>query len=199
MNKNERYIPALNFDWLTPLYDPLVKWFMPESKFKNRLVMEARIQPGQRILDVGCGTGTLAVLIKQAHPDAEVIGLDGDARILEIARRKANQTDVEITFEKGFAFQLPYADKSFDRIFSSLMFHHLATDNKRSTVSETLRVLNTGGELHVADFARPNKDLPAMLREAGFKESREYARYRTIFGTVRLWSAQLPHGGFEKV
>jgi SAM-dependent methyltransferase len=65
MKRGEKYIPALGFDWLTPLYDPLVKWLMPESKFKSHLVRQACIQAGQRVLDVGCGTATLTVLIKQ--------------------------------------------------------------------------------------------------------------------------------------
>src|SRR5215210_6233006 len=107
MEKNEKYIPALSLDWLTPLYDPLIRWFMPESKFKTRLVMQAHIRRGHRILDLGCGTATLTILIKEAHPDAEVIGLDGDAKILEIARKKAARVGAEITLQKGLAFQLP--------------------------------------------------------------------------------------------
>ncbi len=189
MKNNARYIPALNFDWLTPLYDPLVKWFMPESKIKNRLITEARIGPRQRVLDVGCGTGTLAILIKEAHPNSEIIGLDGDPRILEIARGKARKSDSEITFENGVATHLPYADNSFDRVFSSLVFHHLTTENKRLATIEASRVLGAGGELHVADFGGANKDLPEMLNEAGFEEAREYSQFRTIFGTVSLWSA----------
>src|SRR2546423_7565222 len=118
MKRSEKYIPALGFDWLTPLYDPLVKWFMPESKFKSHLVRQACIQAGQRVLDVGCGTATLIVLIKQTQPDAEVFGLDGDAKVLEIARRKAMKAGVEVTLQEGLAFQLPYADVSFNRVLS---------------------------------------------------------------------------------
>src|SRR5215210_7233949 len=190
MKKNEKYIPALNFNWLTPLYDPLVRWFMPESKFKSQLVKQAHIQLGQRVLDLGCGTATLTVLIKQTHPDVEVFGLDGDAQVLEIARKKAVKAGVEITLHEGLAFQLPYADKSFDRVLSSLMFHHLTTENKRLALSEVFRVLRPGGELHIADFRKPNESLPTMLREAGFEQVKEYAKYRTLFGTLSLWRAQ---------
>jgi len=190
MKRGENYIPALGFDWLTPLYDPLVKWFMPESKFKSHLVKEACVQAGQRVLDVGCGTATLTIIVKQTHPDAEVFGLDGDAKVLEIARRKAAKAGVEVTLREGLAFQLPYADKSFDRVLSSLMFHHLTTENKRLALSEVFRVLEPDGELHVADFRKPNESLPTLFREAGFEQVKEYAKYRTLFGTLSLWRAQ---------
>ena len=190
MEKNEKYIPALNFGWLTPLYDPLIRWSMPAAKFKTRLVKQARLQGGHRVLDLGCGTATLTILIKQIHPDAEVIGLDGDSRILEIARKKAAKVSAEITLHQAMAFQLPYAENSFDRVLSSLVLHHLTVDNKRRTLAEVRRVLEPQGELHVADFRRPNKSLPAMFRETGFERVEEYAEYRTVFGTVSLWRAR---------
>ena len=189
MKRGDKYIPALSFDWLTPLYDPLVKWLMPEAKFKSHLVHQARIQAGQRVLDVGCGTATLTVLIKQTQPDAEVSGLDGDAKILEIARRKAARAGVEVNLREGLAYQLPYADTSFDRVLSSLMFHHLTPENKRLALAEAFRVLRPGGGLHVADFRKPNESLPTRIREVGFEQVREYAKYWTLFGTLSLWQA----------
>lgn len=162
---------------------------MPESKFKSRLIKQAHIQSGQRVLDLGCGTATLTILIKQTHPDTEVIGLDGDSKVLEIARRKAAKADAEITLHKGLATQLPYSDKSFNRVLSSLVFHHLTTENKRLALAEVFRVLRLGGELHVADFARPNKSLPTMFRENDFRQVEECARYMTIFGAISLWRA----------
>ena len=67
-----RYIPARSFDWLTPLYDPFIRWTTREMTFKPHLVRRARIEPGHRVLDLGCGTATLTILAKQAHPDADV-------------------------------------------------------------------------------------------------------------------------------
>src|SRR4030067_2941191 len=116
MSKKARFIPALSFQWLTPLYDPLLRWGMREETFKRHLIEQANIQPGQRILDLGCGTGTLTILIKQLHPDADVVGLDGDPEILEIARVKAAKARVEITLDHGMAYQLPYPDEAFDRV-----------------------------------------------------------------------------------
>jgi len=113
-----RYIPALRFDWLTPLYDPLLRWVMREERFKRILVAQAGLQTGQRALDLGCGTGTLTIMLKRAYPGADVVGLDGDPRVLEIARRKAAEAGVGIAFDLGMAFDLPYLDNSFDRVVS---------------------------------------------------------------------------------
>ena len=190
MEKNDKYIPALNVDLLTPLYDPFIRWLMPESKFKTNLVKQAHIQGGHRVLDLGCGTATLTILIKQIHPNADVTGLDGDANILEIARKKAAKVGARITLNEGMAYQLPYAENSFERVLSSLMLHHLSSDNKRRALAEVFRVLKPNCDLHVADFRRPNKTLMTMLRETGFEQIEEYAEYMTLFGKLSLWRAQ---------
>src|SRR5882672_7905949 len=110
MQQTAKYLPALGLHFLTPLYDPLVKWFMPERKIKLSLVQQAQITTKDHLLDVGCGTGTLAILIKQAQPAAEVVGLDPDPDILAIARKKANTAGHQIVFNQGFASSLPYPD-----------------------------------------------------------------------------------------
>src|SRR3972149_904967 len=134
MARREKYIPALGHDWLTPLYDPLLRWVMREETFKRRLIAQADIQPGQRVLDLGCGTATLTILIKQVHPDSEVIGVDADVKVLDIGRAKASKAGVDITLDHGMAFQLPYPDRSFDRVLSSLVLHHLTREDKRRTL-----------------------------------------------------------------
>lgn len=192
MKTSEKYVPALNFDWLTPLYDPVVRWLMPESEFKGRLVRQARIRPGHRVLDVGCGTATLTILVKQTQPGSEVFGLDGDARILGIARAKAAKAGVALTLDEGMASRLPYADASFDRVLTSMMLHHLTPENKRLTLAEAFRVLRPDGGLHVADFRKSNETLPVMIREAGFARVEQQAEYRTLFGRLILWQAQKP-------
>ena len=72
VDKSAKYIPALRYDWLTSLYDPILKLTLREAEFKNHLVKTASLQPGQRVLDLGCGTATLTLLIKQAQANAEV-------------------------------------------------------------------------------------------------------------------------------
>lgn len=211
MSKTAKYIPALRFDWLTPLYDPLLRLGMREQTFKGQLIHQAKIQPGQRVLDLGCGTGTMTVLIKQSVPGAEVIGLDGDPKVLEIARSKAATAGVNLAFDYGMAYQLPYPDGSFDRVLSSLVFHHLVSEDKRRTIGEVYRVLQPGGEFHIVDFGIPRglygklvspfmkrleqaSDnvsglLPVMMRDAGFEQVEESAHYTTIFGSLSSVSA----------
>ncbi len=126
MDKNQdEYIPALKYSWLTPLYDSLLHWVLRESNFKRCLVEQASIENDHRVLDLGCGTGTLTLSIKQAHPQSEVVGLDGDAKVLEIAKAKVARSGLEVTLDYGMAFDLPYSDGSFDCVLSSLLFHHL--------------------------------------------------------------------------
>ncbi len=76
------FIPALRYHVLTALYDPLLRWTMHESVFKEQLIRQARIRSGERVLDLGCGMGTLTLRLKQVHPGAEAVGLDADPRAL---------------------------------------------------------------------------------------------------------------------
>jgi ubiquinone/menaquinone biosynthesis C-methylase UbiE len=214
MGKSERYIPAMSFDRLTPLFDPMLRWGMRELELKRRLIKQARIEPGHRVLDLGCGTGTLTILIKQAQPDAEVVGLDGDPKILTIAEAKIARAGVSVSLDHGLAFELPYADQSFDRVVSSLVTHHLTTENKRRTFKEIYRVLRPGGELHILDFGQPHNfytallsplmmrleeaadnvqgRLPDMLREAGFDQVDVLYRFTALFGPLALYRAWRP-------
>jgi SAM-dependent methyltransferase len=215
LNHGSTYIPALSHDWLTPMYDILMRWTMPESRFKRQLVVDANIQSHARVLDLGCGTATLTLLIKSIHPNATVIGIDGDEKILRIGRKKAGKAGIDVTLTQALAFALPYADASFDRVLSSLMFHHLTRENKVRSLKEVYRVLRKGGEIHIADFGKPQnllmrlasypwqmfdgstttKDilagaLPDLMTDSGFTDVREPERYMTLFGTLRLYSGR---------
>jgi ubiquinone/menaquinone biosynthesis C-methylase UbiE len=208
-SKTAKYIPALRFDWLTPLYDPILRWMMREEAIKQRLIQEAGIRPGQNVLDLGCGTGTLAIMIKQSNPEAMVTGLDGDPKVLEIARSKAVRAGLNLKLDQGMAYQLPYPDSSFDRVLSSLVFHHLESDDKRKTMREVYRILRPGGEFYLLDLGRPHKMyghilsiwdrwlelagdnvrglLPEMMRDAGFELVEESAYFTTVFGSLSLY------------
>ncbi len=212
--KSAKYIPAVSFDWLTPLYDPIIQLLFPEKAFRRCLIEQMRIEKGHRVLDLGCGTATLDILIKKAHPGAVVVGLDGDQKILGIARAKIEKEGLDIKLDKGMAFELPYPDNSFDLVVSSLVFHHLTRENKKRTFNEIFRVLKPGGELHAADFGKPHNFimlmpsmifrfleevsenikglLPDMFRGAGFVQVEETARFMTIIGTLSLFRADKP-------
>ncbi|MEO6051340.1 MAG: class I SAM-dependent methyltransferase [Pyrinomonadaceae bacterium] len=212
--KDAKYIPALSYDWLTPFYDRVVRLTTREKFFKRSLVKQANVDAEHRVLDLACGTGTLTVLIKTMQPKADVLGIDGDPKILRIAKRKAQTSNLEIEFNEGMSFELPYLDQSFDRVFSSLFFHHLTRENKFRTIYEVARVLKSNGELHVADWGRPynglmrflsngiklidgvetttdNFDglLPSFLSECGFRRIMETSHFNTWFGTIRLLKA----------
>jgi ubiquinone/menaquinone biosynthesis C-methylase UbiE len=145
------YLPAAGQDWLLPLYDPLVRLLGADTA-RRALLDQAAVRSGHRVLDIGCGTGTLALLIKRLHPDVNVVGLDPDPKALARAKRKAERSAVSIRFDQGFSNELPYPEASFDRVFSTFMFHHLMVDQKEKTLYEVRRVLTPGGSLHLLDF-----------------------------------------------
>jgi ubiquinone/menaquinone biosynthesis C-methylase UbiE len=107
------------------------------------------------VLEIGCGTGNLAILAKRQHPGTTVRGLDPDPRALARAAGKARRARVNVEFDGGFADELPYPSSSVDRVFSSLMIHHLDAADRPAALQEVARVLAPGGSLHVVDFGGP--------------------------------------------
>jgi ubiquinone/menaquinone biosynthesis C-methylase UbiE len=211
-----RYIPALSFQWLTPVYDPLLRWGMREEAFKRELVKRADLHPGTNVLDLGCGTGTLTIMLKRAAPAASVTGLDPDPRILSIAREKAARTGTRIQWEQGTACELPYPDHSFDVVVSSLVVHHLPTAGKLLAFREVHRILRPGGKFHIADFGPSYGALtrlqaaigrhlehaddnfggriPAFLERAGFAGASAAAYMNTVFGPIWFYAARAAQG-----
>jgi len=214
MEKKLRYIPAFHFRWLTLVYDPMMRYLGREAKFKSRLVSQAGLGKGLRALDIGCGTATLTLLIKQDCPDCEVTGLDGDLAILEVARRKIARTGQNIRLVHGTAASLPFPDEAFDRAFISLVLHHLSLEDCNRALKEIRRVLKPGGELHIAELGKPHNflmtaisqvigqlesawdfikgKLPQVLTDAGFIGVTETYRLATVFGTFALYRALKP-------
>jgi len=212
-----KYVPALGYHWLTPYYDAVVGTTTRERSFKQALIKQARFVPGQHVLDLASGTGTLAIWIKQHQPQANVTGVDGDPAILSLASRKAQKANVSVQFDHALSYSLPYPVAHFDRVVSSLFFHHLSWENKERTARELFRVLKPGAELHVADWGRADNvlmrglflfvqlldgykntqdnvsgKLVTLFEQAGFVEVTQRQTFSTIYGTMALYSAAKP-------
>lgn len=210
----EGYVPALGFSWLTSVYDPVVQLTTRDSFVKKCLIAQSELDDGMRVLDLGSGTGTLSIMIKQHVSSVDVIGLDGDPGVIEIAGSKARRANVRVSFDQGLATNLPYGDASFDRVVSTLFFHHLTRDEKSLALGEVHRILKPGGRLHIADWGRPtgvmmrllfypiqwldgfvttrdNVDglLPEMIEAVGFKKVQILKTINTVFGTLALYQA----------
>jgi ubiquinone/menaquinone biosynthesis C-methylase UbiE len=157
----------------------------------SRMVIElAQIKPGDSVLDVACGTGSLTLTAKSAAgPGGKVHGIDAAPEMIEVARRKASRSGLEVVFDVGLIEQLAFPDATFDVVISRLAIHHLPDDLKHRGFAEILRVLKPGGSVLVADFKPPSNPvlnhitsalvgnhmmhtdvwaLPAMLSSAGF-------------------------------
>ncbi|MCX5847898.1 MAG: methyltransferase domain-containing protein [Deltaproteobacteria bacterium] len=211
---SSHYSYALHYKWLTRFYDPVVRWTCRESTFKSALIAQAHIEPGMRVLDVGCGTGTLAIMLKKAQPSAVVKALDGSENILSIAKSKADSEGVNISFVHGFSYELPFAAGEFDMVFTSFFFHHLNREDKLRTLKDVHRILKPSGKLHIADWGKqPNLFLrsaflvvqmldgfetttdnikgllPEFIAQTGFENFAETRRVYTALGSVSLYSA----------
>ena len=213
MNTARRFMPAAGRDIFLPLYDPLTK-LLGLDAIHGALLRQAALQPTFRVLDVGCGTGTLAVRIKREHPSTDVVALDPDSRALARAQRKASRARVAIQFDRGFSDALPYENARFDRVFSSMMFHHLPRSERENTLRQIRRVLKPGGRLEFLDFAasgshahgllarvlHPRRQLAdnadtrlrELMERAGFTTVTRVGRRGTMFGAVAHYHATAP-------
>ncbi len=210
--KNQEYIPAFKYDRLTRFYDPILRITMPEKKFKTELVRQANIIENHRVLDFGIGTATLSLLAKYHQPGADFTGVDVDEKVIELAKKKIYNSKTEIRIDKYDGLVLPYPDNYFDRVITSLVFHHLDKEQKINSLKEIKRVLKPNGELHIADWGKAKNilmrslflsvqlldgfkttadNVKGMLSEyiakSGFADVKETKQYSTIFGTLSLY------------
>ena len=206
---HRHFLPAAGSDLFLPLYDPINR-LVGTDRARRALIDQARLAPGQRVLDVGCGTGTLAVQMVRAFPGIALTGLDPDPKALARARRKAEGAGVTIRWDQGFADGLPYPDASFDRVFSSMMFHHLQTGDKEKMLREVHRVLSPQGTFHLMDAAgregspgllerllhaharlKDNSEgrILEWMRRAGLREPAKVAGGRILFVRVAYFAA----------
>ena len=217
MTHDAGYLPALRFSFLNRVYDPVVALTSRERRFRYSLLAGGVVEPGQRMLDVGCGTGTLACMLAGREAAADVHGLDGDADMIARCRAKAGERGLRVNFLQGRSSRLPYPDSHFDHVLSSLFFHHLGPDAKEEAFAEMLRVMKPGGRLHIADWGVPHDALmrvaflmvqlvdgfrttsdnvrgrlPALMSWAGFSNVMVDCRFRTMLGTLEIVRSTKP-------
>lgn len=189
-NRND-YLPAAGHDLLLPAYD-LLTWVLGSRPVYDRLIAQASLFDGARVLEVGCGTGLVTLRATRVAPGADVTALDPDPRALQRASRKVGDRP-GVHFEQGYAQQLPYAEHTFDRVLSSMMLHHLDHDVKAAALSEAFRVLKPGGEMHVVDVIHGHGqvqttagEVPDLMRLSGFDCSVMGTRTLRFFGPVQF-------------
>lgn len=215
-NDDHKFTPALGHAMLTPVYDAAIALLTREGRWRNDLVQQIAPNSTDVIVDVGCGTGTLAVMLKSAAPSATIIGLDPDPAALDLARAKAKRAGARIIFELGFANEVHgLADRGVTKAVSSLVFHQTPMSEKRAGLLAMHDVLIPNGELHVADYGlqrthlmralfrqvqrldgmdntTPNAQgiLPTLMVEVGFDDVTERGVVPTPTGSISLYSAR---------
>jgi ubiquinone/menaquinone biosynthesis C-methylase UbiE len=207
---------ALRFDGLAWAYEPVAMRLCRARAWRPAVVAAVAPRPGARILDLGCGPGTLARLVARTCPEAEVVGVEPDPVMGERARRVGGNVRVVAASATALPTDPPF-DRPFDVVVSTLMFHHLHPDDKRAALGEALRVLAPGGRLVVADWGPPtgwsgraafavtrlfdglavtrahaDGGFAAMLAGAGVVDLAERGRWPTAVGTLCLYTARKP-------
>ena len=192
----KRLLKGAWFDTLTPIYDSLCTIFGLGENYRREIIENLQLGKG-KLLDVGCGTGSLVIDISKLKSEIEIHAVDPDPKILAIARKKSK--GIKIKFKVAFAQKLPYPSNYFDVVVSSLAFHHMPGEEmKRKAMEEIYRVLKPKGKFLLSDFGRGKRFslgpwlantfekgqenykgmIPQMLKDAGFKNVKIISEYK---------------------
>lgn len=202
-----KFAPAFICDFFTPFYDLIIKQGGLGKSLEERIIKIANIKDGESILDVGCGSGGLVVRIRSNYQNCEVVGVDPDQKILNLAKKKIEKNKFDVALINAWAEKLPFQNSSFDIVISALTFHHLPTEIKKQSFKEIHRVLKKDGRFLLADIGKPDslfwkvkfaidperlfstgeymKDnlggrLPLFVEDAGFAVKEIYPKYRGV-------------------
>lgn len=211
-------VPAtrgMTLNWVAPIYDWYCRKLGLGQAFRRATLAYAALQPGELVLEVGCGTGVVTHLAAETvGPTGAAVGIDPAPVMLAVARQNAAHTGSKATFKLAAIERLPFADGSFHTAIASLMLHHLPPDVKTQGLHEVYRVLKPGGRLLVVDLDRPANALwwlllwpwllvpmtatnlrgqiPDYLRQAGFTAVQVTGRWWQL---LTFWVAVKPSAG----
>ncbi len=205
------HVPRPTFDLRLPFYDPLIGWILRDAETRRGLIADSGLSAGHQVLEIGCGTGELAVMLVLHEPNAHVHALDPNPDKLARAIGKSWEAGHPYKVYRGVAQQLPFASASFDRVYASFVLSRLTRAQKLAALREVRRVLFREGSLHVADFAPPVTrweqflarsvlrserirphlagELPALIEEAGLLRARETAAVSAPAGRLARYEA----------
>lgn len=211
------YTPALGYRALTPLYDGAIALLTRERTWRKQFVSQIDPQPGDRILDLGCGTGSLSILLAAREPKASIAGLDPDPDVLRLAAQKAAHAGVHVEFVQGFLDELGARGmQAPTKIVSSLVFHQVEADQKLRMLRTCRGLVVPSGSLHIADYGLQRGAMKYLFRntvqrldgfdntqfnaegrlssamiEAGFGHVVETSSVMTLTGRISLWVARV--------
>jgi ubiquinone/menaquinone biosynthesis C-methylase UbiE len=215
----QSFTPAAGNPKYTKYYDTVVALLTREDNWRSAAIRQLGLEPGDVVVDFGCGTGSLGVRIKRHQPGARVIGVDPDPEVLGIARAKVRKAGVDVEFVQGMgdkAAELVGAGVA-SKTVSSLVLHQCPVPMKKAIIANMFAVLRPGGELVIADFGlqrdtlmrlgfrfvqwadgkedtQPNADgiLPRLIEQAGFVGVTEASVTRTVSGSISIYHATRP-------